>query len=239
MIIYPAVDLIGSGAVRLSQGRFDEVTTYATTPAEALRKFADAGAEWAHIVDLAGAKAGRPAQHEFIAKLARTAPLKLQVAGGFREREHVARMFQAGAARVVVGSLAVKQPDKVRGWIEEFGAERIGLSLDVRLIHGTPMIAVAGWTEDSGRSFSDVAALYPEARHMLVTDIARDGMLQGPNVEFYDEIVRRLPRVAVQASGGISSLADLKRLPTVGAIIGKALWEGRMRLEEAFRLARA
>jgi phosphoribosylformimino-5-aminoimidazole carboxamide ribotide isomerase len=113
------------------------------------------------------------------------------------------------------------------------------LSLDVRLTQGVPMVAVAGWTEDSGRSLWDIAALYPDARHFLTTDIRRDGMLLGPNVELYDEIARRLPVARVQASGGVSLIADLKRLPTDGAIIGKALWEGRIDLQEALGLARA
>jgi phosphoribosylformimino-5-aminoimidazole carboxamide ribotide isomerase len=239
MIIYPAMDLIGGTVVRLKQGRFDLVTSYETDPLEALRQFAAAGAEWAHVVDLDGARLGAPVQHELIAELARAAPLKLQVAGGLREREHLARMFDAGVARVAIGSLAVKQPDVVRGWIDEFGPERIALSLDVRLTNGTPIVAVAGWTEDSGRSLWDIAELYPEARHFLITDIAHDGMLLGPNVELYEEIARRLPNAAVQASGGVSMIADLKRLPTDGAIIGKALWEGQISLEEALGRARA
>jgi phosphoribosylformimino-5-aminoimidazole carboxamide ribotide isomerase len=239
MIIYPAMDLIGGRAVRLQQGRFDEVTAYPAEPLEALRSFAAAGAEWAHVVDLDGAKAGQPLQHALIADLARSAPLKLQVAGGYRERDQLARMFDAGVSRIVVGSLAVKRPDVVRAWLAEFGADRIALSLDVRLIHGTPVVAVAGWTENTGRSLWDVAALYPDVRHLLATDIGRDGMLQGPNVELYEEIGRRLPRLAVQASGGVSSLSDLERLNTDGAIIGKALWEGRISLEEALGLARA
>jgi phosphoribosylformimino-5-aminoimidazole carboxamide ribotide isomerase len=101
------------------------------------------------------------------------------------------------------------------------------------------MVAVAGWTEDTGRSLWDIAALYPEAQHFLITDIHRDGMLLGPNVELYEEIARRLPDASVQASGGVSLIADLKRLPTDGAIIGKALWEGRISLGEALGLARA
>lgn len=239
MIIYPAMDLIGGRAVRLQQGRFDEVTAYPTEPLEALRSFAAAGAEWAHVVDLDGAKTGQPIQHDLIADLARSAPLKLQVAGGYRERDQLARMFDAGVSRIVIGSLAVKRPDVVRAWIDEFGADRIALSLDVRLVDGTPRVAVAGWTEDTGQSLWDVAALYPNARRLLATDIGRDGMLQGPNVELYEEIGRRLPRMAVQASGGVSSLSDLQRLNTDGAIIGKALWEGRISLEEALGLARA
>jgi phosphoribosylformimino-5-aminoimidazole carboxamide ribotide isomerase len=239
MIIYPAMDLMGGKVVRLKQGRFDDSTTYSDNPAQALRAFAGAGAQWAHIVDLDGARAGAPVQHELLAELARSVPLKLQVAGGFRETAHVARMFDAGIARVVIGSLAVKQPEMVRGWIEEFGSDRVTLSLDVRLTDGKPMVAIAGWTEDSGRSLWDIAALYPAARHFLITDIGLDGMLQGPNVELYERIAERLPTAAVQASGGVSSLDDLERLRTDGAIIGKALWEGKISLEEALGLARA
>lgn len=239
MIVYPAMDLIGGNAVRLQQGRFDDVTVYSTEPGESLRDFAAAGASWAHVVDLDGAKAGRPMQNDLIAELAWSTPLSLQVAGGFRARQQLARMFDAGVARVVVGSLAVKQPETVRTWIAEFGPEQVALSLDVRMVNDTPMVAVAGWTEDTGQSLWDVAALYPGARHFLVTDIGRDGMLQGPNFELYEEIARRLPDVAVQASGGVSSTADIERLRTNGAIIGKALWEGIVSLEEALGLARA
>jgi phosphoribosylformimino-5-aminoimidazole carboxamide ribotide isomerase len=233
MILYPAMDLIGGRAVRLQQGRFDEVTTFPEAPAEALRRFAAAGAQWAHLVDLDGARVGAPVQHELIATLAAEAPLRLQVAGGFRERAELARLFSAGVERIVIGSLAVCDPERVRSWIDEFGAERIAVALDIRLIHGTPLVAISGWSEDSGRTLWEVAADHVNARHFLVTDIGRDGMLEGPNVGLYEEIVRRLPSARVQASGGITTLADLNRLPTAGAIIGKALWTGRMKLEEA------
>lgn len=239
MIIYPAMDLMGGRVVRLAQGRFDDATTYAADPADALAQFAAAGALWVHVVDLDGARAGTPVQHDLIADLARTAPLKLQVAGGFRTGEQIARMFDAGVGRVVIGSLAVKQPDLVRGFLAEHGGDRITLSLDVRVIEGTPIVATAGWTEDSGRSLWEIAALYPEARHLLLTDIGRDGMLAGPNFELLEDAGRRLPHVAIQASGGVSSLDDLRRLDTAGAIVGKALWEGRITLEEAVNLAGA
>jgi len=237
MILYPAMDLMGGKVVRLRQGRFDDSTSYSDDPAQALKAFADAGAEWAHIVDLDGARAGQPMQHELIAALAMASPSKLQVAGGFRTREQIARMFDAGVERIVVGSLAVKQPETVAGFLREFGAERITLSLDVRVLDGTPVVAVSGWTEDSGRSLWEIAALYPQALHLLLTDIGRDGMLEGPNFALYEEAGRRLPNLRMQASGGVSSLADLARLTTDGAIVGKALWEGRIRLEDA--LARA
>jgi len=239
MIILPAVDLIGGKVVRLEQGRFDAVTTYATEPADALRQFTEAGADWAHVVDLDGARAGMPVQADLICELAGAVPLKLQVAGGYRDRKQLSRVFDAGVARVVVGSLAVKNPEMVRGWIDEFGPECITLSLDVRLVDGVPMVATSGWAEDSDRSLYDVAGKFPDARHLLVTDIGRDGMLQGPNFDLYDEIAERLPDVKVQASGGVSTLTDLERLRTDGAIIGKALWEGRIALEEALGLARA
>jgi phosphoribosylformimino-5-aminoimidazole carboxamide ribotide isomerase len=233
MILYPAMDLMGGKIIRLAQGRFDDATTYASDPSEAIAAFATAGAAWAHVVDLDGARARRPVQHDLIARLAADAPLELQVAGGFREREQLGRMFDAGVGRVVVGSLAVSDPQAVRGFFEEFGADRITLSLDVRLAGGVPMVAVSGWTEDSGASLWDVAADFPDARHLLLTDIGRDGMLGGPNFALLEEASARLPHLAIQASGGVSSLEDLLRLRTAGAIVGKALWEGRIDLREA------
>jgi phosphoribosylformimino-5-aminoimidazole carboxamide ribotide isomerase len=233
MILYPAMDLMGGKVVRLAQGRFDDATTYSADPAEALASFAATGATWAHVVDLDGAKAGSPVQHDVIAGLAAEAPLKLQVAGGIRTRDHIARLLGAGAARVVIGSLAVHDPDLVRAFLAEYGASRITLSLDVRVVDGTPLVATAGWTEDSGRSLWEIASLYPDARHLLLTDIGRDGMLEGPNFALLEEAAARLPHLAVQASGGVSSLDDLRRLRTAGAIVGRALWEGRIDLAQA------
>lgn len=239
MIVYPAMDLLGGRAVRLRQGRFEDSTIYGDDPAAALRTFAEAGAQWAHVVDLDGARAGKPVQHEQIARLAEKAQLKLQVAGGFREHDQLARMFDAGVGRVVVGSLAVRRPDAVQAFLRDFGPERVALALDVRSSDAGFLVAVSGWLEDSRQSPWEIAALYPEARHLLLTDIGRDGMLDGPNFDLYMEATRRLPGVRVQASGGVSSLADLERLNTEGVIIGRALWEKRIRLGEAIDLASA
>lgn len=242
MIIYPAMDLMGGQCVRLSQGRFDDATTYSADPAAALAAFAEAGAEWTHIVDLDGARAGEPRQHDLIAGLARTASQQLQVAGGFRDRDQISRMLSAGVGRVVIGSLAVKDPALVNAFLAEFGGDRITLALDVNLVNGVPMVATAGWTETSGSSLWDIAALYPDARHLLVTDIGRDGMMAGPNVALVAEAARRLPHLAVQASGGVSSLDDITELlpsGAAGAIVGKALWEGKVDLKEAIARARA
>jgi phosphoribosylformimino-5-aminoimidazole carboxamide ribotide isomerase len=239
MIIYPAMDLMAGRVVRLKQGRFEDSTVYSSDPVEGLQSFATMGAKWAHVVDLDGARSGGPVQHELIAELARTVGLKLQVGGGFRTREQVATMLEAGIERVVIGSLAVKEPKLVGQWLDEFGPERLTLSVDVRMSEETPIVAVSGWTEPSGLTLWDVAALYPLALHLLITDIGRDGMLEGPNVELLDEAVDRLPGVKIQASGGISSIKDIERLRTDGAIIGKALWEGRIGIKEALSVARA
>ncbi|QPQ54334.1 1-(5-phosphoribosyl)-5-[(5-phosphoribosylamino)methylideneamino] imidazole-4-carboxamide isomerase [Allosphingosinicella flava] len=242
MILYPAMDLMGGRCVRLAQGRFDDATTYSGDPGEALRRFADGGAGWAHVVDLDGARDGGPSQHALLLQLAATAPLRLQVAGGFRTADQVRRAIDAGAARVVIGSLAVKQPDTVRDLIDRFGPDRITLAVDVNIVDGVPVAAVAGWTEASGVSLWDVCALYPAARHLLVTDIGRDGMMSGPNALLIAEIVARFPGLSVQASGGVSGIEDVRTLArtgAAGAIVGKALWEGRIDLAEAVSVAGA
>ena len=241
MLIYPAIDLMGGRCVRLSQGRFEEATIYPADPAEALAAFAEAGAAWTHIVDLDGARERSPRQHGLIADLARDARQHLQVAGGFRTRGQLARIFDAGIARVVIGSLAVQEPAATAAFIHEFGGERITLAFDVRLVDGTPEVATSGWLESSGKSLWDALALYPDARHILVTDIGRDGMMTGPNTALIGEIVSRFPSLAVQASGGVSSLADLRALQEIGAagaIVGKALWEEKFGLAEALYAGR-
>lgn len=241
MILYPALDLMDGRPVRLTQGRFDEATRYAADPAEALTGFAAAGATWAHVVDLDGARASAPRQHDLLAALVRAAPLQLQVAGGVRTRDHVARLLDVGAGRVVVGSLAVSDPDLVGEILAEFGAERITLAFDVRLVGDTPRIVAHGWSEETSLILWEVAGWY-DATHLLLTDVARDGMLAGPNSLLVEQAVRRLPAWRVQASGGVATLADLAALKSsgcAGAIVGKALWERRFSLAEALDLAGA
>jgi len=237
MILYPAMDLMDGKCVRLAQGRFDAATIYSSVPLDALAGFAAAGASWAHVVDLDGARAGAPRQHDLIANLAGNVSLKLQVAGGFREADQIARMLDAGVGRVVIGSLAVKDPELVNRFLGEFGGDRITLALDVNIVEGMPMVSTSGWTKTSTQTLWDIAAFYPHARHMLVTDISRDGMMTGPNLELLGEVVERLPHIDIQASGGVSSLDDLRLLPTAGVIVGKALWEGKIKLEEALDCA--
>ncbi len=242
MIIYPAMDLMDGCCVRLTQGRFDEPTRYAPYPLDALRQLEEEGAEWAHIVDLDGARAGSPRQHEMIAGLSEATELKLQVAGGIREASQIDYLLSEGVDRVVVGSLAVTDPDTVHSFFAHFGRDRITLALDVMILEEVPMVATSGWTEASARTLWEMAERFPEARHLLVTDIGRDGMLSGPNIALIAELARRLPDVSVQASGGVSSLDDLAALAragAAGAIVGKALWEHKFALGDALSLARS
>ena len=247
MILYPAIDLIAGRCVRLSQGDFDRETGYAEAPAEALTRFAETGATWAHIVDLDGARAKEPRQHALLADLAKASPLNLQVAGGVRTLAHVATLLDAGVARVVVGSLAVNDPAAFTALLEQFGPDRLTLALDVRIEgeivdRGKAMVATHGWIEGSGQSLDQVLDQFPSVRHLLVTDIGRDGMLSGPNVPLIQAIVDWYPAVALQASGGVATLDDMSILlqsGADGAIVGKALWEGRFTVEQALKAAGA
>ena len=247
MILYPAIDLIAGRCVRLSQGDFDRETGYAEAPAEALARFAEAGATWAHIVDLDGARAKEPRQHALLADLAKASPLNLQVAGGVRTPAHVATLLDAGVARVVVGSLAVNDPAAFTALLDRFGPDRLTLALDVRIEgeivdRGNAMVATHGWAEGSGQSLDEVLDQFPSVRHLLVTDIGRDGMLTGPNIPLIQAIVCWYPAVALQASGGVATLDDLSVLlqsGADGAIVGKALWEGRFTVAQALKAADA
>ncbi len=241
MILLPAIDLIGGRCVRLAQGDFARETSYSDDPAAALGDFAQGGAEEAHLVDLDGARAGAPRQHDLFAMLARNTNLKLQVAGGFRTAAHVAAALDAGVERCVIGSLALTDPDAFSKMLIEFGPHRLTLALDVRLEAGAAMVATHGWEVGSGRLLDDVLAGFPAVRHLLVTDIARDGMLAGPNVSLMMAIRANFPSVELQASGGVATLDDLTTLATTGAaraIVGKAIWEKRFTVAEGVARAR-
>lgn len=239
MILYPAIDLINGECVRLAQGRFDAVTRYDSDPFKRLATFNDAGSQWVHIVDLDGAKAGSPQQHELIGRLAQASKAKIQTGGGVRSRDHVQTLLDAGVAAVVVGSAAVKSPVEVRGWLSDFGKDRITLALDVLPTKdGGFDAALHGWVEGSGISLWDVLDFYPEgvAQRILVTDVSRDGMLQGPNMQLMQALRERRPDLDIEASGGVRSVGDLKALNAMGiygAIVGKAIYEGLIDLKEA------
>lgn len=242
MIVYPAIDMLGGKCVRLAQGRFDDATVYADDPAAALRDFAAKGAGWVHVVDLDGARAGTPVQHRAISSLAGDLPLRIQLAGGFRTRGQVAGALDAGIARVVIGTLAVEQPDTVHALIAAYGSDRLTLALDVDLSDGTPRLATSGWQKSADTTLWAAAREFSDARHILVTDIGRDGMMTGPNLDLAREIGQRFPALALQSSGGVARLDDIAALAGIGVagvITGKALWEGRFTLEQALRHAGA
>lgn len=241
MKLLPAIDLIGGRCVRLAQGDFARETSYSDYPAAALVAFAEGGADEAHLVDLDGARAGAPRQHDLLGTLARVGTLKLQVAGGFRTADQVAAALDAGVARVVIGSLAVSDPAAFSAMLDRFGGNALTLALDVRIEGGEAMVATHGWEVGSGRALGAVLGQFPQVRHLLVTDIARDGMLSGPNVDLMRTIVRDFPGVALQASGGVADLADLGALAATGAaraIVGKAIWERRFSVAQGVAHAR-
>ncbi|HRK65400.1 MAG TPA: 1-(5-phosphoribosyl)-5-[(5-phosphoribosylamino)methylideneamino]imidazole-4-carboxamide isomerase [Terricaulis sp.] len=237
MLIMPAIDLRAGRCVRLAQGRFDAVTEYGA-PETQLRAFAEAGAEWVHVVDLDGAEAGEARQYALIGALARKGLVNIQSGGGVRTQTHIETLLNAGVQRVVIGSAAVRNPDAVRNWTAIFGLERICCAFDVRQGAEGYEVALSGWTEGAGVSLEQALALYPRGslRHILVTDISRDGVMTGPNVPLMQALCAARPDLAVQASGGVASLEDLSALRATGAraaIVGRALYEKRFTLEAA------
>mgnify|MGYP001627421040 CR=1 FL=1 len=238
MLIYPAIDLKDGRCVRLEQGRFDAVTGYDDDPVARARAFEADGARWIHVVDLDGAKAGAPVQHALVGEIARAVGARVQTGGGVREKAHVAALLEAGAAAVVVGSAAVSRPDEVRDWIATFGADRVTLAMDVKPAGEDFEVAVHGWQAGSGVSLWAALDAFPvgTAERLLVTDVSRDGMLVGPNLDLLAAIRRRRPDLRLQASGGVRGLEDLaaaRALGCDGAIVGKALYEGLIDLKAA------
>ncbi len=239
MRLIPAIDLRGGRCVRLLQGRFDAETVYASDPAEVLDLYRGLGAKYLHVVDLDGARAGSQGNREAITALTDTGhAMSIQVGGGVRTRVVAAGLLGLGVRRVVVGSVAVTQPDSVQAWIAEFGADRVVLAFDVRLDDGgTPRLTTHGWERQTDASLWSAVEDHAKhgARHVLCTDVARDGALSGPNLELYAECVRRFPGMQWQASGGVASGADLRALAQTGvaaAISGRALLEGRIPAKE-------
>jgi phosphoribosylformimino-5-aminoimidazole carboxamide ribotide isomerase len=237
MLLMPAIDLRQGRCVRLYQGDFGAETRYEHEPHELLVRYRGLGATWLHIVDLDGAKDGVLANRSVIVALASQRAVRLQVGGGIRTAAAIDDLLRVGVERVVVGSAAVERPAEVADWIARFGAERICLALDVRIDATGPLVRTRGWTEATALTLWEALERYPAAsvKHVLCTDIERDGALSGPNVELYREARRRFPGLAWQASGGVRDAADLKALAACGvaaAVSGKALLEERITAEE-------
>ena len=235
MIIYPAIDLIGGAVVRLHKGDFDLLTQYGTDPVAVAKTYADAGATWLHLVDLDGAKNPQNRQIDLLASIINSTGLLVQTGGGIRSADDVAALLDVGAARVVIGSFAVRHPDVVKQLMHIHGPEKICLAADVIWQKEAFYVAVSGWQEASDLSLFDFLHMFAPAglKHVLCTDIDRDGTLRGFNRALYTSVKQKFPYLQLQASGGASRLKDLKNLDADGVIIGKALYEGRFSVAEA------
>ena len=237
MELLPAIDLREGRCVRLLKGDFERETRYDADPVQLAVRYRELGARWLHVVDLDGAKRGEPVNLELIERMRAVAGVDVQMGGGIRSRASLERALTV-ATRVVIGSLAVTDPEQVAAWLEELGADRVTLALDVRLdADGTPLIATHGWTRASTLTLATAIDRFAGAglRHVLCTDIDRDGALTGPNAALYRDCVERWPAIAFQASGGVRDVRDLEALAAAGvraAVSGKALLEGRLSSEE-------
>ncbi len=237
MEILPAIDLRGGHVVRLAQGDYARQTRYPVDPVQLAAHYRAGGAQWLHVVDLDGARAGGLQNLAVVAALARSG-LLIQVGGGVRARSDIEALFASGVARVVIGSVAVREPEKVEKWITTFGADRLCIALDTRRIGGEWTLPSAAWLKDEPARLDDLAPRYAAAGaiHLLCTDIDCDGMMAGPNLELYRRLRERVPSMRIQASGGVRDRADLAELVAIGvagAILGRCLLEGRISLAEA------
>ncbi len=238
MNIIPAIDIKDGRCVRLFQGDFEQETEYASDPVAVATRFTSFGCRTLHVVDLDGARTGERVNRETVARIVRESAFEVQVGGGIRDSAAVRKLLDIGVQRCVLGSVAVTDPATVSGWLRKFGPDRIVLALDVRVADtGDPTLATHGWTEQSGQSLWSCidGHLAAGLRHVLCTDIGRDGALSGPNVGLYREFDARFPTLELQASGGVRDLSDLVALRAAGAasaITGRALLDGRITVEE-------
>ncbi|GHD39798.1 1-(5-phosphoribosyl)-5-[(5-phosphoribosylamino) methylideneamino] imidazole-4-carboxamide isomerase [Thalassobaculum fulvum] len=238
MILYPAIDLKGGQCVRLLRGEMDAATVYNDDPAAQARAFRDAGCAWVHVVDLDGAFAGRPVNGDAVRAILGAVDVPVQLGGGIRDRAGIDRWLEAGVARVVLGTVALRDPDLVIAACRAHPG-RIAVGIDAR----GGKVAVEGWAETAEITATDLALKFEDAgvAAIVFTDIDRDGALQGPNLDATGALARRLSTPVI-ASGGVSSLDDLKAIATLagdgvaGAIVGRALYDGRVDPAEAARV---
>ena len=235
MIIFPAIDLYEGKAVRLLRGSYEEMTVYSGDPLSVARDFAAAGAEYAHIVDLEGARDGTTPNLSLITRIAAESGLKIEVGGGIRSRETAERYLSAGVFRVILGTAAAEDPALLAGLAARFPG-RVAVGADIR----DGFVAVRGWREDSGLTAEELIARIRDAgiTDVILTDISRDGAMRGSNTALYERMARAFPEIGFVASGGVSSCEDLAALRAAGcrgAIVGKAYYKGAVDLARAIR----
>jgi len=238
MRLIPAIDVLDGQVVRLHQGDYADSVIYANSPLQQLVVYQDAGAKLVHIVDLDAAKSGEFVNRDVFHELIIKSKVALQVAGGVRAASDIEERLELGIQRVVVGSKVVTATQDFCDWIMRFGPDKIVAAIDVKKISDEFVPQVHGWTESSDTNLFELLDVLVSAglKHLLCTDIAKDGMLSGPNYELYTELLRRYPNLIVQASGGVSATTDLEELERrhiPEAISGKALLDGRIDLNEA------
>ncbi len=236
MIIYPAIDIRRGRCVRLVEGDFERETLYDADPTAAASRWVDAGARWLHVVDLDGAVAGRPVNVETVRAIRKTVPVPVQLGGGLRCISDIEAAFDAGINRAILGTVALKDPALVREAVDRWG-DAIAVGLDAR----NGFLATDGWLGQSDARAIEVAERLAEAgvQHFIFTDISRDGTLSGPNLEALKELTVAVDRDFI-ASGGVSSLADIQGAAAAGAggaIIGRAIYDGRVNLQDAIAIA--
>lgn len=239
MQLYPAIDMKNGQCVRLRQGAFKDITIYSDAPEKVAAHWQEKGAAFLHLVDLDGALAGYSVNEEVIRRIADTVSIPIEIGGGIRSKEAVERMLDLGVRRVIIGTKAAEHPEFLRDMVRTFGEEAIVAGVDAK----DGMVAVEGWEKVSSLTASDLCLTMKEygVRHIVYTDISRDGMLSGPNVEATRKLTEETG-LDIIASGGVSCMEDLKCLHEAGirgAIIGKALYENRIDLAEAVRLYEA
>lgn len=235
MIILPAIDIIGGRCVRLSQGDYNQQTQYEATPVDMVKQYVAHGFKRIHVVDLDGAKASSPQNLDTLSDLAAVPGAEIEWGGGIKSVEALGAVLDAGAKYAVVGSVAAKQPELFEQWLKMFGPERIVLGADVR----EGRVAVNGWQEEMDVTIDDLVDRFLKygLSQVICTEISRDGMLQGPATELYVRLQKKYPKVDFTVSGGISSMADIHALKAAHlrrVIVGKAIYEGRITLDELY-----
>lgn len=233
MKIIPAIDIIDGKCVRLSQGDYTQKKVYHEDPVEVAKQFEDAGLKYLHVVDLDGAKASHIVNHATLNAIAKGTKLEIDFGGGIKTDDDIKIAFESGANQITAGSIAVKKPEIVLRWIESYGTEKIILGADAK----KECIAVNGWQENSNINLFDFIEDYMKEglRYCICTDIEKDGMLKGSSIELYKKMLLRFPDLQLIASGGVNSIEDLQQLRNAGlhgAIIGKAIYEGRITLTQ-------
>jgi phosphoribosylformimino-5-aminoimidazole carboxamide ribotide isomerase len=231
--LIPAIDIIGGQCVRLTKGDYDQKTVYCDSPAEMAKEFEKIGFKRLHVVDLDGAKSKHIVNEQVLEAITTQTQLTVDFGGGIKTDEDIEKAFAAGASMVTIGSIAVTNPDLFMGWLEKYGVERIILGADVR--HGK--ISINGWKEDSSEDLLPFLKKYVDAgvRNVLCTEISKDGTLAGPAIELYQSMMAAYPELHLIASGGVSSIEDIKALEDAGipaVVFGKAIYEGKINLNE-------